>query len=124
MAVVTQVIAAFNNDEVVFSMDITTSDFATGNVTGFRATSRASAAQSYGEIFLSDGSRKNAQTCLPGTDTSVAIGTGAVVRLPVTFDSRRNRWVGIRGNFLGPSAPAAVKGAFSSAPEIVRQSYE
>lgn len=107
MATTTQKLAGFDNDTVVFEAIITTTDFLTGNVTGFRAVADATAVGSaYGEIFLPNGTKKQASTCLAGTDTTVSLsGTS---RLAVTFDSRRQRWVGIRGNFIGPAHPVAA----------------
>lgn len=123
MATVTQTIASFDNDAVVFEAIITTTDFLTGNVTGFRAASPGGTVQSYGEIFLPNGTKKQASTCLPGSDTTVSLS--GTTRLAVTFNATKNRWVGIRGNFLGPEHPVAlVKGAQLAAPQIVHKRYE
>jgi hypothetical protein len=107
MAVVTQVVASFNNDAVVCEVLITTADNLTGNATGLHAVNTTDQ-QCYGELYLADGTHKVSSTIMPHTDTTVPIPTTQAARLPMTWDTRRNRWVGIRGTFLGPTNPLAI----------------
>lgn len=102
MAIITQVVAAFDDKTVTFSVLV---DDATGDLTGFRAVN-AGVAPATGDIFLPSGARRASKSCLPGTDTTTTLPTTVNLRIRTTFDAARSRWVGFRGSFLGPEHPA------------------
>lgn len=119
MAVVTVNIGAFDNDAAAFFMEITTPDNLSGHVTGLRSKVAPEAASAvYAEITRVDGSRKASSDYLVGTDTSIGIGTGGAVSIPVTFDATHKRWTGFSGTLLGPTHPNMLKG--HSAPNVIK----
>lgn len=125
MATVVQRLAAFDDKAVIYEVDISTTDNLTGNVTALRCIQNG-VADSYGEIMLTDGSRKQTNAGLAGSgSTSVVVPTGAAQRITATFNAQHSRWTGFRGNFQGPEHPAALKAAGrASAPVMVTKTYE
>lgn len=107
MARVTQKIAGYENDTIVWEAIVDTADNLTGNVWGLRCTN-TSAYDAVGEVFRGDGTRKVANTALAGSgETTVNLPISGSLRIPVTFDAARKRWTGFRGNFPGPQVQAA-----------------
>lgn len=125
MAVVTQPVASFNDGAVFCEVLITTTDNLTGNATGLHAVNTTDV-QCYGELFLPDGTHKVGDTILPHSDTTVPIPTNQTARLPMVWNPTKNRWTGIRGNFLGPTNPAAAQrfsGSWPTTPQMEIQHY-
>ena len=122
MARVTQKVAGFENDAVVFEAIIDTADNLVGNLFGLRAVS-TSGTQAYGELFRTDGTRKQANTCLPGTDTTTTWSLSGSQRVPVTWNAAKQRWTGFRGNFLGPQVTPAGRAGAAPFVDTVRASY-